>query len=98
MPIQPSQIKLIQTCGACPEQYDAELDMNRVGYLRLRWGGFNVTCPGVVGESVYYAEVGDDMCGQFPSPGERKQHLDLARKAIAEYVNRKLQENIDAQS
>lgn len=35
--------KLVQTCGACPEQYDvfheSDLD-NRIGFLRLRDGYF----------------------------------------------------------
>ena len=34
------EIKLIQTCGACPEQYDAFIGEEQVGYLRLRHGYF----------------------------------------------------------
>ena len=33
-------IKLLQTCGACPEQYDAYIDGESIGYLRLRHGYF----------------------------------------------------------
>ena len=48
------QIKLEQTCGACPEQYDATDETGRqVGYLRLRHGCFTVECPDVCGTLVY---------------------------------------------
>ena len=33
---------LVQTCGACPEQYDVYKDDEYVGYLRLRGGVFTV--------------------------------------------------------
>jgi hypothetical protein len=36
--IDPDAIELRQTCEACPEQYDAYLGDNRIGYLRLRYG------------------------------------------------------------
>lgn len=35
-------IELRQTCAACPEQYDAYLNGELVGYLRLRHGHFRV--------------------------------------------------------
>lgn len=47
-------IYLVQTCCACPEQYDAYAtreaaqkgdESARVGYLRLRHGRFRVECP-----------------------------------------------------
>lgn len=39
---------LFKTCGACPEQYDALTETNKViGYLRLRHGIFTVSeAPG----------------------------------------------------
>lgn len=36
MTMLPEGVELIQTCGACPEQYDMLLFGKRVGYLRLR--------------------------------------------------------------
>lgn len=36
------KIKLKQTCFACPEQYDAFYEDERIGYLRLRNGFFYV--------------------------------------------------------
>ena len=43
-------LKLVLTCGACPEQYDAFDGERQVGYLRLRHGHFTVTCPDVGGD------------------------------------------------
>ena len=37
-------IELVQTCSACPEQYDAYKDGVEVGYFRLRHGCFTVDC------------------------------------------------------
>ncbi|KKN88767.1 hypothetical protein LCGC14_0243740 [marine sediment metagenome] len=72
--------RLVQTCGACPEQYDV-LDENdeQVGYLRLRHGGFRADYPGCGGETVYSATtVGDGMF----EDSEREYHLSLALEAI----------------
>ena len=55
----PDDITLVMTCSACPEQYDAFVGDQRVGYLRLRWSTFEVTCPDVGGETVYETEIGD---------------------------------------
>ncbi len=45
--------KLIETCGACPEQYDV-VDMNNqiVGYWRLRHGHFTVEVPDCGGKLI----------------------------------------------
>ena len=73
-------IELVQTCGACPEQYDAFLDGKQVGYLRLRHGYFSVTYPDVSGEYVYGAEPKGD--GLFEDD-ERSGYLANARMALA---------------
>lgn len=36
------RLKLVLTCAACPEQYDAYLGGVKIGYLRLRHGFFTV--------------------------------------------------------
>ena len=36
--IKLSEIKLVKTCSACPEQYDAFYEDHQVGYLRVRHG------------------------------------------------------------
>lgn len=35
-------VELVETCGGCPEQYDAYKNDVCVGYLRLRHGVFTV--------------------------------------------------------
>lgn len=76
-------IELVQTCGACPEQYDAFYDGKRVGYLRLRHGSFRVEVPDCGGDTVYSANPKGD--GVF-SGDERDKYLRKARKAIAKHI------------
>jgi hypothetical protein len=34
-----NNLRLVCTCGACPEQFDVYSDENKlVGYIRFRWG------------------------------------------------------------
>ncbi len=72
-------IKLVMTCGACPEQYDAFLDGEQVGYLRLRHGDFRVDFPDCEGETIYEASPRGD--GAFED-GERDYYLRFAVDAI----------------
>lgn len=78
------QIKLLMTCGACPEQYEAFLCGRKVGYLRLRWGEFSVRVPDELGREVYAATTGGQYDGTFGSQEDRVYHLDRAKKAIAQ--------------
>ena len=77
------KIELVQTCGACPEQYDAFIDGKQVGYLRLRHGYFTVQYPNVGGELVYEAETKGD--GLFEDD-EREGHLIAARLRLINKV------------
>ncbi len=70
------QIELVQTCYACPEQYDAYLNKDIVGYLRLRHGYFRADYNG---EPVYRAYT--NGYGIFDDD-EREEHLTNAKKAI----------------
>jgi len=55
-------IKLICTCGACPEQYDAFYEGKYVGYFRLRHGDFSVEYPDAEGECLLFEHPeGDGM-------------------------------------
>lgn len=74
-----SKIKLVLTCIACPEQYDAFLDGKRVGYLRLRHGRFRVDYPDAGGETIYEALPKGD--GAF-FEGERQKYLNKAIRVI----------------
>ena len=61
-------VRLIRTCYACPQQYDAFLDGKQVGYLRLRHGRFTVESPDVGGTLVYSGYPNGD--GIFDSDEE----------------------------
>jgi plasmid stability protein len=80
--MRPVVVRLVRTCFACPEQYDAFIGEEKVGYLRLRHGHFRVECPDVWGEMVYDASPKGD--GIFDDD-ERVEHLQAAREAIAEW-------------
>jgi hypothetical protein len=76
--------KLVQTCSACPEQYDVFAEDKQVGYLRLRHGGFRASVPDYDGETVYSADPEGD--GAF-MPYERVRYLTEAVLAIqAHYI------------
>jgi hypothetical protein len=72
-------IDFVTTCPSCPEQYDALIDGEKVGYLRLRHGRFYVECPECGGDRVFVAEPKGD--GMFDED-EREHYLTLAAKAI----------------
>lgn len=73
-------IELHQTCGACPEQYDAYDGSKQVGYLRLRHGHFTVEVHNMSDSTlVYEAEPEGD--GEF-MPDEREKYLTKAVDAI----------------
>ncbi len=73
-------IELRMTCGVCPEQYDAFLGGEQVGYLRLRHGLFRVDYPTCGGQTVLVASpLGD---GYFDDQ-ERERYLREAKVALA---------------
>lgn len=75
----PEGIRLVQTCSACPEQYDAYFDDRRIGYLRLRHGWFYAAYPDVEGEAVYSTETKGDGCFDMT---ERADELEAAVEAL----------------
>lgn len=79
-------IALIKTCDACPEQYDAYFNGDQVGYLRLRHGGFTVSCPDVGGDIVLSCQPdGDGIFDDY----EREFYLTIAKQAIFHfYINK----------
>jgi len=80
-----TKIKLVQTCGACPEQYDAFDENDKlVGYLRLRHGHFTVEYPDVNGELIFAANPKGD--GEFYDD-ERVQYLLMAKEAIHKKIH-----------
>lgn len=79
-----NDIRLVQTCGACPEQYDAFIGDRQVGYLRLRHGFFRVDYPEHGGKVIYQAHPMGD--GIFESE-EREFYLEAAKQAILREYN-----------
>ena len=74
---------LKMTCGACPEQYDVfDSEGKKVGYLRLRHGGFRADYPDCGGDTVYRYSFDDAWKGIFDDDEEREQYLTEAVKAI----------------
>ncbi len=76
-------LKLIMTCGACPEQYDVFKNDMQVAYYRLRHGEFRVDVPECGGETIYEAEPNGDGC--FDTD-ERIAFLNKAMKALLQYL------------
>ena len=76
-------LKLVCTCGACPEQYDVFEGERQVGYLRLRHGHFRVDCPDCGGKTVYETDTKGD--GIFDND-ERMPQLTKAVAAIREWM------------
>ena len=72
------KVRLVKTCDACPEQYDAYIDGRCVGYLRLRHGFFR--CEYLpTDEVVYSSSTNGD--GIFEH-NERRGHLNSACSAL----------------
>jgi len=76
-------LRLVCTCGACPEQYDVFDGDVQVGYLRLRHGWFRADVPVAGGETVYESYPKGD--GIFEDD-ERLIELTKAIKAIKEHI------------
>ncbi len=70
---------LVETCGACPEQYDAYIEEHQIGYLRLRHGYFKTLYLSDSEEIVYEANTKGD--GLFDWD-EREDHLTKAKEAL----------------
>lgn len=75
-----NDIKLIKTCDAYPEQYDAFYEGKQVGYLRVRHGIFQVFYPDANSEEVIF-ETQTIKNGEFED-NERIYCLEDAKKAI----------------
>jgi len=66
----------IQTCYACPEQYEVFYNNRQVSYVRLRWGKLTASFPDFDGEPIYnYKFYGEDgLKGHFDNDIEREFH------------------------
>ncbi len=78
-----NDIDFRETCGGCPEQYDAFDPYGRqIGYVRLRWGHLYAEYPYVGGEVVYEFQYEDGWLGMFPSDEDRQLHLNMIAIAL----------------
>ena len=81
-----SEFVFVETCGACPEQYDVfDSNGNQVGYVRLRFGYLRVEYPDYGGEVIYDHEFSDGWKGMF-TEDEREYYL----KEIAEAISKRI--------
>ena len=76
------KVKLVKTCGGCPEQYDAYIDGQRVGYLRLRHGNFSVE---YCGDTVFSGHPRGDGIFEYE---ERNDWLNKACYALLQAHNK----------
>lgn len=84
MSINPDDIRLEQTCSACPEQYDAYYGGRVVGCLQLRWGRFRVDY-GV--DTVYSVNIEAGLLGIFEDEAQRQRFLRKAQRIIAARID-----------
>lgn len=76
-------LNLIQTCWACPEQYDVYHGNREVGYIRLRHGG--LWCDGPDGEPLLRCEV-PDSDGIFSTREQRDEYLEKCARLIKDKI------------
>ena len=76
-------MQFVNTCIACPEQYNVYDNNNRyVGYIRLRWGRLRV--DDALGYTVYSHDFGDHYKGCFDSDDERELYFQICTEALRE--------------
>lgn len=79
-------LTFINTCPACPEQYDVlNTEGEQVAYIRLRYGRLRVIIPNVGGIAIYVKEFDDNLKGVFSTQEERIDHLSSIARAIRNY-------------
>jgi len=77
-------LTLVQTCGACPEQYDVFRGDEQVAYLRLRHGFFRVDLGECGGEIIASGHPKGDGCFE---PDERMHFMHRALRAIISRIH-----------
>lgn len=81
-------LTFVQTCFACPEQYDVYDGDRQVGYVRLRHGYLTCEYPDVGGEEIYSAKIMNSAgadAGVFDDDTLRKECLyEIAGRLLEE--------------
>jgi len=66
----------LNTCFACPEQYEVYRDNGfKCCYIRLRWGSLFAEFPDIDGDIIYHYEFEDSFKGTFDNEEERNYYL-----------------------
>lgn len=83
-------LNFVQTCEACPEQYDVfdAAGVELVGYVRLRHGCLRADYPTCGDETVFEEFYGDDLTGLFNSEEDRMKYLNEIADAINEQIKK----------
>lgn len=89
-------LNFIETCAACPEQYDVYTDDKRkIGYVRLRWGYLRADYIwNNNDETVYDTNFSDPYGGLFTSSEERIKYLSIIAEKLLErdIIEKKIEE------
>lgn len=87
------KLNFVETCGACPEQYDVFKGGRQVGYVRLRWGTVTCDFPDCRGDTIYsHSFENDGWKGCFDGPEERETYLNRIATAIHDALAQEKQE------
>ena len=81
------EFKIVQTCGACPEQYDVYKDDRYVAFLHLRHGSFGCEYNG---KWIYTSNPKGD--GIFDSEQERIREINAALQKLKEVMENEIEE------
>ncbi len=55
---------IVQTCGACPTQWEATLDSGHMLYIRYRWGYLSIRISPKKTKDIYKAVGGEEIYGE----------------------------------
>lgn len=87
--------RFIQTCCACPEQYevvDYENSDNELAYVRYRYGSLRVDIPN--GDTIYAKSIGGEYSGCFEDE-EREYYLQVISNEVYNYYHPTREELIE---
>ena len=93
MNIKIGEFILVNTCEACPEQYDVYkkevFEHNLMGYIRLRWGILTLEYPYVGGEMLYIHDFYEEFKGIFNNNNERDDYLFMVICCLNTHIQNK---------
>jgi len=66
---KPKLVKLVQTCFACPSQWEGKLDDGRMIYIRYRWGVLSISVSPEPTDDIMDAVGGEEIFGTIMGDG-----------------------------